>query len=69
MNRPIDTTTGLQCGPDVFDGSVLVVKGWLVTLPDGFECRLGPDETRAQNYAVQQRATSIEPMYVRRVRG
>ena len=43
-----------------------VVVGYLVTLPDGFECRLGPDLTRAQNYAVQQRALRIEAMVVRR---
>lgn len=43
-----------------------VVVGYLVTLPDGFECRLGPDLTRAQNYATQQRAVGIEPMVVRR---
>jgi hypothetical protein len=43
----------------------LVIKGWLVTLPDGHECRLGPDETRARNYAAQNHAT-LEPMYVQR---
>ena len=43
-----------------------IIKGYLVTLPDGFECRLGPDLTRAQNYAAAQHAVSIEPLYVKR---
>ena len=44
----------------------LVVKGWLVTLPDGHESRLGPDETRARLYAAQQRAVRVEAMFVLR---
>jgi hypothetical protein len=43
-----------------------VVVGYLITLCDGFECRLAPDLTRAQVYAVRMHARSIEPMYVRR---
>jgi hypothetical protein len=62
---PIDTATGRQSGSLVHDGTVLVVKGWLVTLADGHECRLGPDETRAKLYAAQQHGTA-EPLYVRR---
>jgi hypothetical protein len=64
--QPIDTTTGLQCGQEPRTGTVDVVVGYLVTLPDGHECRLGPDLTRAQNYAAQNRALAIEPIYVKR---
>ena len=42
------------------------VVGYLVTLPNGYACRLGPDLGRAQHYAAEQRAVSIEVMYVRR---
>lgn len=62
---PIDTATGQQAGSLVHTGTVLVLKGWLVTLADGHECRLGPDETRAKLYAAQQHGTA-EPLYVRR---
>ena len=65
MGRPIDTTTGLQAGGQVHTGTVEVVVGWLVTLADGHECRLGPDDTPARIYAAQQHGTA-EPMYVRR---
>lgn len=61
----IDTTTGLRSGGPVHTGTVEVVVGWLVTLADGHECRLGPDETRAKLYAAQQHGTA-EPMFVRR---
>lgn len=40
-----------------------VLVGWLVTLPDGFETRMGPDKARATHYAAQQHAT-MEPMFV-----
>ena len=43
-----------------------VVKGYLVTHPDGYEARLGPDLTRAEIYAAQQHGT-LEPLFVRRV--
>jgi hypothetical protein len=46
--------------------AVEVVVGYLVTLPDGHECRLGPDRTRAEVYATQNRAALIEPIYVKR---
>lgn len=49
------------------DESTGVVVGYLVTLPNGYEARLGPDLTRAQVYAVQQHAARIEPMVVRRM--
>ena len=42
-----------------------VIVGYLVTLPDGYECRLGPDYTRALHYAAQQHG-QIEPMFVDR---
>ncbi len=45
---------------------VEIVVGYLVTLPDRHECRLGPDRTRAEVYAAQNRATMIEPIYVKR---
>lgn len=61
---PIDTTTGLQSGPAVH-GTVDVLVGYLVVLPDGFQCRLGPDRTRAEIYAAAQHAL-LEPMYVKR---
>lgn len=64
---PIDPATGLQAGDPVHIGKALVVKGWLVTLPDGHETRLGPDETRARLYAVQQRAVRVEALFVMRV--
>lgn len=63
--QPIDTATGLPSGSEVHLGTQLLVKGWLVTLPDGHECRLGPDETRAKLYAAQQHGT-VEPLFVRR---
>lgn len=44
----------------------LVIVGYLVTLPDGYECRLGPDETRARLYAARNHSGKVEPMYVRR---
>lgn len=45
------------------DGLVLV--GYLVTHPDGYQVRLAPDRTRAELYAARQHAT-LEPMFVRR---
>lgn len=44
-------------------GEVLV--GYLVTHPDGYEARLGPDRTRAELYAARNRAM-LKPMFVRR---
>ena len=65
INRPMDTTTGLQAGmPDLSGAPVLV--GWLVTHSDGFEARLGPDKARAEVYVRQHRATRIEAMFVMR---
>lgn len=64
--QPIDATTGLPSGGPVHTGQVELVVGFLVTLRDGHECRMGPDRTRAEVYAQQQRARSVEPMYVRR---
>lgn len=62
---PVDTATGLQCGGPVHIGDDLapVLKGWLVTLPGGFETRLGPDKAKADHYAAQQHG-AIEPMFV-----
>jgi hypothetical protein len=45
-----------------------VLVGWLVTLPGGHECRLGPDKARADHYAAQQHGT-IEAMFVWREAG
>lgn len=42
-----------------------VVVGYLVTLPDGHECRLGPDRTRADLYAARNHGV-VEEMFVRR---
>jgi hypothetical protein len=53
---------------DHMPNTIDVIVGYLITLPDGFQCRLGPDLTRAQNYATQQHARSLEPMFVRRSR-
>jgi hypothetical protein len=61
--NPIDTTTGLQSGSLVHADRAPVLVGWLVTLPDGFETRMGPDKARATHYAAQQHAT-MEPMFV-----
>ena len=63
--QPIDSTTGLPCGAPVHTGMVDVLKGYLVTLPDGYECRMGPDKTRADLYAAANHGT-IEPLFVRR---
>ena len=50
--------------PDAAD-TVDVLVGYLVTHPDGYEARVGPDHTRASLYAARNRAT-LEPMFVRR---
>ena len=63
MKAPVDTSTGLQAGSVPHGDRVPVLKGWLVTLPDGFETRMGLDKTRAENYAAQQHGT-IEPLFV-----
>jgi hypothetical protein len=44
-----------------------LVKGYLVTMRDGHECRLGPDKTRAELYAAQNHAL-VEPLFVSRPR-
>jgi len=69
MPHPIDTATGQRSGNDVHLDYIEVVVGYHVTLPDGFVCRMAPDRTRAENYAIQQRAVLLEPMYVKRFRG
>ena len=63
--KPVDLTTGLPCGIDTpeIPGTVEVLVGYLVTFPDGHECRLGPDRTRAEIYAAKQHAT-LEPTFV-----
>ena len=45
--------------------TVEAVVGYLATHVDGTVARLGPDRTRAENYACTHHAT-IEVMYVRR---
>jgi hypothetical protein len=57
----VDTPAVAEAGP-----RRLVVVGYLVTLPDGYECRLGPDETRARLYAARNHSGKVEPMYVLR---
>lgn len=68
---PIDTATGAQSSSPVHFAAAGddVIVGYLVTLPDGFTCRLGPDKTRAMMYYANQRAMSIEAMYVKREKG
>lgn len=61
--QPIDTATGLPSGGEVHTDRVPVLVGWLVTFGKGNEARLGPDKTRAENYAAHSHGT-IEPMYV-----
>jgi hypothetical protein len=63
MRVPIDTATGSQAGGPVHEDHALVLVGWLVTLPDGLQTRMGLDKARAVNYATQQHAT-IEAMFV-----
>jgi hypothetical protein len=67
MMHPIDTATGEQAGCAPNDMTEVIV-GYLVTLPNGYQCRLINDLGRAQKYAADQRAVSIERMYVRRRR-
>lgn len=64
MPVPIDTSSGLQAGSETAAGKVRVLKGYLVTLPNGFETRLGPDKGRALTYAMQQRGSRVEPLFV-----
>lgn len=47
--------------------TVEVVVGWLATHVDGTVARLGPDRTRAENYACTHHAT-IEVMYCKRAK-
>lgn len=63
MRQPIDTATGAQAGGPVHEDRVPVLVGWLVTFGKGNEARLGPDKTRAENYAAHSHGT-IEAMYV-----
>jgi hypothetical protein len=60
---PRDTATGLQDGSAAHADRVPVLVGWLVTLPNGFETRMGPDKARADHYAAQQHGI-IEAMFV-----
>lgn len=60
-----DVGTPAIAGAEAAQGQ-LVIVGYLVTLPDGYECRLGPDETRARLYAARNHSGKVEPMYVRR---
>jgi hypothetical protein len=46
-------------------GFLEIVVGYLVTLPDGHECRMPADKTRVELYAAKNHAT-IEPIYVKR---
>lgn len=62
MSKPIDTATGRQDGSPAHDGAVEVIVGYLVTLMDGTESRLPPDQTAAANYLVARHGRSIEPM-------
>jgi hypothetical protein len=63
VRAPIDTATGQQAGGPVHEARQPVLVGWLVTFGKGNEARLGPDKTRAENYAAHSHGT-IEPMYV-----
>jgi hypothetical protein len=64
MSRaPIDTSTGLKAGSPVH-GTVLVLRGYLVTHSDGTEARLPADKTRADHYAATHAGRTVEPMYV-----
>jgi hypothetical protein len=65
--NPVDTATGQQDGSPAHDGRSPVLVGWLVTLPNGYEARLGPDKARADHYASQQHAT-LEAMFVMRMK-
>ena len=63
--QPIDANTGRPSGSTVHTAGVDVIKGYLVTLPDGYECRMAPDKTRADLYAAANHGT-VEPLFVRR---
>jgi hypothetical protein len=58
-----EAATELQASGPVHEDRVPVLVGWLVTFGKGNEARLGPDKTRAENYAAHSHGT-IEPMYV-----
>lgn len=62
---PVDADTGLQSGPALRESDQLVIVGYLVTHPDGYQVRMPPDRTRAELYAARQHAT-VEVMFVRR---
>ncbi len=62
--KPIDTTTGQQCGAvPIMDDRAPVLVGWLATHVDGTQARLGLDRAKADHYAATHHAT-IEAMYV-----
>ena len=60
--KPVDLTTGLQCGAETRD-KVPVLVGWLATHADGTTARLGLDKAKADHYAATHHAT-LEGMYV-----
>ena len=60
--KPIDRTTGLQCGSETRD-NVPVLCGWLATHSDGTTARLGLDKAKADHYASTHHAT-LEGLYV-----
>lgn len=62
--KPVDLSTGRPCGAFDEPGHY-VLKGYLITLPDGYECRMAPDKTRADLYAAANHGT-VEPLFVRR---
>jgi hypothetical protein len=62
--KPVDLTTGLQCGSETRD-RVPVLVGWLATHADGTQARLGLDRAKADHYAATHHAT-IEPIFVMR---
>jgi hypothetical protein len=60
--KPVDLTTGLQCGSETLD-KVPVLVGWLATHADGTQARLVLDKAKADRYAVTHHA-QIEAMFV-----
>jgi hypothetical protein len=63
--RKMDEPRAYKLDGESLRSPVDVIVGYLVTLPDGYECRMPADKTRAELYAAKNHAT-IEPMYVRR---
>jgi hypothetical protein len=62
--KPVDPTTGLQCGSETMD-RVPVLCGWLATHNDGTQARLGLDKAKADRYAATHHAT-LEAVFVMR---